>query len=200
MNESDSAGDGSPTAPGDAWEEGFEAGSTWEQSGPSGVSNDPPRNPYVDGAASAPPVGAEDTVSVGLARNPRFERLRSAAVAAPASSFSLDPISAENLPDSMWRIADSLASLSRSHSWSGAEEDILCNALNLLNAEANRITDKLAEAAKEAADRELAMQVIAEKTSYPGYRGDAPDWALDLAVAAIQAADNRAGRTEGDPK
>ncbi|ROZ88973.1 hypothetical protein [Gordonia sp. OPL2] len=29
-----------------AWEEGFEAGATWHQSGPTGVPNDPPPNPY----------------------------------------------------------------------------------------------------------------------------------------------------------
>ncbi|ANA85281.1 hypothetical protein BH769_gp78 [Gordonia phage BritBrat] len=34
-----------------AWDEGFEAGSTWSPSGPAGVPNDPPPNPY-DGGAS----------------------------------------------------------------------------------------------------------------------------------------------------
>ncbi|UXE03789.1 hypothetical protein SEA_OBLADI_66 [Gordonia phage ObLaDi] len=32
----------------DAWAEGFEAGSTWHQSGPAGIPNDPPANPYPD--------------------------------------------------------------------------------------------------------------------------------------------------------
>ena len=29
-----------------AWDEGFEAGATWEQSSPSGIPHDPPLNPY----------------------------------------------------------------------------------------------------------------------------------------------------------
>ena len=28
------------------WDEGFEAGATWEQSSPSGIPHDPPLNPY----------------------------------------------------------------------------------------------------------------------------------------------------------
>ncbi|AZG43472.1 ead/Ea22-like family protein [Gordonia insulae] len=37
-----------------AWDEGFEAGATWHQSGPTGIPNDPPLNPYariLDGGA-----------------------------------------------------------------------------------------------------------------------------------------------------
>ncbi|AOE44916.1 hypothetical protein SEA_TWISTER6_7 [Gordonia phage Twister6] len=33
----------------EVWDEGFDAGSTWHQSGPSGIPNDPPANPYAGG-------------------------------------------------------------------------------------------------------------------------------------------------------
>ncbi|WP_166344996.1 hypothetical protein [Phytoactinopolyspora limicola] len=52
------------------WDEGFEAGATWRPSGPSGVPNDPPANPYRRAVEPSSATPTDLQVAPGLGDEP----------------------------------------------------------------------------------------------------------------------------------